>query len=81
MFSALYVRTVNSTALIFNSSVPSPVPTLRATHVQDKIAYDETRGTFVLFFDLHLKIESVTTTLQFPKKELIKAFDCYKRRK
>ncbi len=43
MFSALFVRTIHLTELFFKPFVFPPVTTLLAIHVQDKIAYDESR--------------------------------------
>jgi len=59
-------------------SLPLPAGSL---HLPDKVAYDETRGTFVLYFDSLTKDDSVTTTLLVSKKDLLEAFEYYSKRR
>lgn len=66
------------TGLVSKEFVPLPIPA-GSLHLPDKVAYDDTRGTFVLYFDSWAKRESVTTTLLIPKKDLVEAFDYYSR--
>jgi hypothetical protein len=43
-------------------------------HLPDKVTYDTTRDAFILYFDSYTKIDSMTTFLIIPKKDLVEAF-------
>jgi hypothetical protein len=61
----------------FKGFVPLPIPTGGAIHLPDKIVYDNTRASFLVYFDSDSNIESMTTVLLIPKRDLIEAFDYY----
>lgn len=63
------------TNLASQKTMPLPILTAGAIHLPDKVVYDEKRDAFVLHFDSRSKIESQTTTLLIPKKDLMEAFD------
>lgn len=60
-------------------SVALPIPTAGAIHLPDKARLDESRDAFVLSFDSDSKDELQTTTLLVPRKDLLAAFEHYKR--
>jgi hypothetical protein len=64
------------TGLVSKQFVPLPLPA-GSLHLPDKVVYDETHGTFVLYFDSWANKETVTTTLLIPKKDLLEAFEYY----
>lgn len=69
------------TSLASKDSVPLPIPTGGAIHLPDKVTFDESQNAFVLHFDSRAGIESMTTKLLIPKKDLTDAFDHYIRSK
>jgi hypothetical protein len=68
------------TKLASKQFVPLPL-SYGSLDFPDKIVYDDTHGTYVLYFDTWARKESVTTTLLIPKKDLVEAFEYYARHK
>lgn len=67
------------TSLAKNTAIALPIVTASSIHLPDKATFDETRDAFVLSFDSDTKNESQITTLLIPKKDLLEAFEYYKR--
>jgi hypothetical protein len=54
-----------------------PNPGGQVIHLPDKVTYDRERDAFVMYFDSRAKIDSMTTTVIIPKKDLVEAFEYY----
>lgn len=76
------------TSLTSKQFVPIPLPDGglpisggQVIHLPDKVVYDKGSNAFVMYFDSQSNINSATTTLIIPKRDLNEAFDHYTKGK